>query len=473
MSYILIDNSTLTSVQRLTGDIEVSNKNVIESDILATENLIQAILFHDEIISIDDYKEEYKETRKEKFNFIRFLNPKKFNLEQIYIDSKKEAESYKPEIRGGQFTDENFREILELLKLNMITTWDISSSEYYLNLKLLGHKYDDDYDKYNQVSSAIFDDFFYNQTGKRDYGCRLLDSSGKIVEKGYKVPNAKWSNGGSTGDKLLTGQLWSFIASLNWISYKSILYTNIARHLQADLFLHPVRQSFNIHHMKKTQNFDLNFVSDLLNQMKTESLDDIELIQKSMHPTIESIQLPYFSFWLVKETNDPRHIIEKAYDIRSRQVFIDSREQLAELNNLIHDESSIQKFAKKSKKLKEHIERNIHSIKSNYGLGSAQGIQFNSLVKVTNSLFNTSFPDVFDNKEIKLPKFMKKKPKGLSLIYRDITEDLSKISRYGKYRDLLSSKVNLREEHDGRFDLSLNCEAPEYMRAHSGYKSPM
>lgn len=64
MSYVLIDNSTLTSVQRLLGEIQINNKNIIEGDILATENLIQSILFYDDILVIDDYKEEFKEERK-------------------------------------------------------------------------------------------------------------------------------------------------------------------------------------------------------------------------------------------------------------------------------------------------------------------------------------------------------------------------------------------------------------------------
>ncbi len=46
MSYVLIDNSTLTSVQRLLGEIQINNKNIIEGDILATENLIQSILLN-------------------------------------------------------------------------------------------------------------------------------------------------------------------------------------------------------------------------------------------------------------------------------------------------------------------------------------------------------------------------------------------------------------------------------------------
>ena len=43
MAYALIDNSTLTSVQRILGKISIRDKEIVDSDISAFENLIQAI----------------------------------------------------------------------------------------------------------------------------------------------------------------------------------------------------------------------------------------------------------------------------------------------------------------------------------------------------------------------------------------------------------------------------------------------
>ena len=64
MAYALIDNSTLTSVQRILGEIPIRSKEIVDSDISAFENLIQAVLFYDDLIAIDDYKKEYREKRK-------------------------------------------------------------------------------------------------------------------------------------------------------------------------------------------------------------------------------------------------------------------------------------------------------------------------------------------------------------------------------------------------------------------------
>ncbi len=52
MSYALIDNASLTAVQRVMGQVVVKNPDTVNGDLVALENLIQAILFYDELICI-------------------------------------------------------------------------------------------------------------------------------------------------------------------------------------------------------------------------------------------------------------------------------------------------------------------------------------------------------------------------------------------------------------------------------------
>ncbi len=101
MTYALIDNASLTSVQRVMGDITVRTPDTINGDLVALENFVQAILFYDELVCIDNYKEEHKETRKTEFDFIKFLSPADFQLDQLENKAKEEARSILPEIRGG------------------------------------------------------------------------------------------------------------------------------------------------------------------------------------------------------------------------------------------------------------------------------------------------------------------------------------------------------------------------------------
>lgn len=50
MTYALIDNATLTAVQRATGAVTVQNTDTINGDLCAVENFLQGILFYDDLL---------------------------------------------------------------------------------------------------------------------------------------------------------------------------------------------------------------------------------------------------------------------------------------------------------------------------------------------------------------------------------------------------------------------------------------
>ena len=50
MSYALIDNASLTAVQRVLGQITIKNPDTVSGDLTAMENLIQAILLYDDLV---------------------------------------------------------------------------------------------------------------------------------------------------------------------------------------------------------------------------------------------------------------------------------------------------------------------------------------------------------------------------------------------------------------------------------------
>lgn len=138
MSYALIDNASLTAVERTLGDILVKNPDTINGDLVAFENLIQAILFYDTLICVDNYKKEYRDKRIAKFDFIKFVSESDFQLSELDQLAQVESRQITSEIRGGEFVDDDFRQLVEMLKLNMICTWDLRSSVYYLTMKMLG-----------------------------------------------------------------------------------------------------------------------------------------------------------------------------------------------------------------------------------------------------------------------------------------------------------------------------------------------
>jgi hypothetical protein len=156
MAYALIDNATLTAVQRLYGQAQTRSRDSVDGDIVALENLIQGILFYDDLVCIDNYKAEYREVRKKQFSFIRFIDPAGLKLDELEQQASQEAQALLPVIRGGEFVDEDFKAFLDQLKLHIVCTWDISSSIYYLNMKMLGQPKTVEFGKYSNVSATIF-----------------------------------------------------------------------------------------------------------------------------------------------------------------------------------------------------------------------------------------------------------------------------------------------------------------------------
>jgi hypothetical protein len=128
MTYALIDNATITAAQRIMGEVSSRSRDSVDVDIIAIENLVQAILFYDEIITIDDYKEVYRKERQDKFPFVKFLDKASLKLPEIEKAAYDEANNIRPQIRGGEFENEEFKQLIHTLKTHMICTWDISSS---------------------------------------------------------------------------------------------------------------------------------------------------------------------------------------------------------------------------------------------------------------------------------------------------------------------------------------------------------
>ncbi len=96
MTYALVDNSTLTAVQRISGDVITKSRDSVDTDIVALENYLQAILFYDRIVAVDDYIPVHRESRISSFPNIDFLNKDEFNLSEIEQQAKDKAD---PEFR--------------------------------------------------------------------------------------------------------------------------------------------------------------------------------------------------------------------------------------------------------------------------------------------------------------------------------------------------------------------------------------
>jgi len=472
LSFALIDNATLTAVQRVTGDIQTKSKDSVDTDIIALENLIQAILFYDDLLAIDDYKPEFRASRAESFPYIRFLGKDSFGIGDLDATAKALADEISPEIRGGEFADEDFRNLIELLQTHIICNWEISGSIYFLMLKGLAEVGSDEFKKYGNLAASIFSELTdADRAGQRSSSQVLLvDSSGNPITKDYVVPGAKWGDGTSGG---ATKAVYAFVAALTWLANRSIFYSLVGKHLQADTFLFPVRQAYQGYYISRTARYGLDYTKRIVQTFSTALSKDVIDIQKGGLALATAIDLPIFSAWLVLESGEIDKVIDSAFEVRDSDEIATAREQLREIRNAL-DNDDLPTSGKRSSKIISDLEASSARIRERFGITTAQGVPVTRLVHIYNTVAAAAaMPTLPDyDFQLPLPRFLRdlRQPRGFAALYRNIANDLGTVWSLGNARDLLGARV-VRDESAVVYNPKN--EAPRYRYAHSPFKSPM
>lgn len=470
MSYALIDNASLTAVQRVLGQVVVKNPDTVNGDLVAFENLLHAILFYDELICVDNYKKEHKDERGKVFHYVRFLSPQEFGLQDLEGKAKSETESIRPEIRGGEFVDDDFGRLLGILKMNMVCTWDLRSSVYYLTMKMLGQPNTPEFHKYSEINSAIFNELADagDTRGRWSQDARLVGSDGQIHTKEEMAQAAEAHSRGKGGT---TRALDIFIASLNWIAYKAIYYCLAAKYLKADTFLHPIRHAYQMHWMRKTGAYGHDFSSKLIDALSNRVSTSVSEIVDNGRNAAISLELPVFSAWLTAQSGDIRAAIPAALEIRNGNDVQEIRGLLREIR-IAYDEAGIAKANKSVEKWKKQLDKAASNLKQLYGLDAGQGVQGSFLMKIYNTFAAVKglpqFPE-FDFK-VPLPDFVRmNKSSGFSNLYKDIAAELTAVERLGGVRDLMAAQFAI---DDSQYTAP-KTESPKFRKYSSEWKLPM
>lgn len=467
MTYALIDNATLTAVQRATGVVTVQNTDTINGDLCAVENFLQGILFYDDLLCIDNYKPEHSESRQKQFPYLRFIAPADFGLSEVEELARKEAALIRPEIRGGEFVDADFRALLDQLKMNMVCTWDKASSVYYLTMKMLGYRGTDEYGKYSSLSAAIFSELadVKETRGRWSQEVKLVGSDGHEFTKHDFAHKEAGDFGGATK------QLEMFVAALNWLAYKSIYYSTAAKHLKADSFIHPIRHAYQLHWMRKTGAFGHDFTARLLSNLTNKTSTSISEIQSHGATQTVALDLPLFSAWLTQASGSVGAAIEAAHQIRDRDQFVTIRESLKAIK-IAFEEQGVPRGNQLTTKLLGDLDKICGDLKREYGVPSAQGIQGSFLIKAVNFVTGTfGIPGVPDREfALSTPGWMKSEStKAYTTVVKDITAELTAVERLGGVRDLMAKSFVI----DDRYAVSPKVEDPRYRYSKSEWKKPM
>lgn len=467
--YTIIDNSTLTAVQRLMGEIPIKNKNTIDGDILALETFVQAVLFYDDVFYINDYKPQYKANREKYFKYIYPIEFEKTDYDKILKETQRCTNDFVPTVSKRSFDNKSLKDFFNILKMNITFTWDLSSSVYYLKHKILQEHCGVDIPKYSKLADMIFSQF-KNGEPTEEMGYKrpkIYDSNGEFVSEGYVVIDES----GSGQEALVAKQTNLFLAGLSWMDFRTTFYTLVAEQLGVDLTLHPIRNTYQITLLEKYSNRPQNSrtILDTINQKAYETFRAINL---PTQPILIATCLPMFSVWLANKFGLD-NFIDNLYALKGEKEFMRARDILNNLDAIQKENHS--KYVKETNKLLCDFEKQMENLMERYGVVQNFINPTSSFIKAYNiaSAFSAELPTIPNiNSCIKKPGMLEKTHNysGFGATFKAIIDDLTSIEKLGKYHDILTSKVVL--DRDARY-YNIKSENASYANAKSYWKIPL
>jgi len=459
MRKALVDNATLTALQRLNGDILVKNKYDLDGDILAMESLLQAILFFDEVYFLDDYKPEFQEKRAMTFPGILPKNIDEKKRAEYSQKTMEQVQFIVPKVTAGTFSDGDFKPFFDLLKMNLWYVWNMQSSVFYLTQKLLADASFTDLKKYSALSSMIFSEL-------KDHTQR------------HEIPKQKPILVGSDGNPIsseenITKQVTTFFAGLNWLAYRTIYYTIIANDYQMDLFLHPIRQAFQANYFKQHYASNSSQFCSLINALTKTATNTMAKVYQIVNPHISSYPMPIFSAYISsKGSQAGMNALEMAYHMREENMFVQARRQLEELEQLCAAGRGDQ-FLREANQLQRDLNKQMSRILEKYKVSTPQGSPVTNMIFFWDtSCLLTGLPKIngFDTERV-ISQINNILPsKGFSAVYKSILADLPNIQMLGCFYEQITSHV-CYDRDAGYYPMHL--QDPTYKKAHSWWSAPM
>lgn len=427
---ILIDNATLSGVERVTGLSQIINLNYLDNDILCLEKLVTSILFSDELIGIDDYKEKYRSSRLKNFDFINFFNINKPDYEALSKNATAFAQSFSVSLADSKPTGDILT-FFETLKIDPQLRWDIWVSSEYLTLSYLVNNQD-----MVRYETSIDSAFRHEQADQNSISSvsevqPLISPLTKSEVMSVKdliqaLANGNPNYAGTDGKSALSRILFGY----GWAAERSHFYNEFAAAKNANVSLAPLRDAFcescyRIDYPSQTIN--------LVEELKKKSSDTLSTILEPSGGAKFAMRLPFFCAYLISETDNPKQCIEKAYSMRSLKEFQDCRTIFSNLDHLSPSEKR-----QEINGILKYLEQSCNKLMSKYAISTANGLQFSISLGITGINFNVS------QKLEQLVRHHKNKP--FSRVFRNIAQDMLNVERLGALYDKMCSSVRKHQD---------------------------
>lgn len=459
MAAVIIDNSTLTAVQRLLGTATAPSSYDAHGDYSALENFLLHLLLYDDYYHIDDYKSEFREARAKDFTFIHPVPVQSFPYREVEKEAVELTEKLILDIRGGKQQPGLLMDFLHAMKLHVTCAWHMQSSNYFLTLKILADE-PDDWEvryKYSPLTAMIF-----QQTagiGVAEIARpNLVSSTGDPVSEGSNEGNRQY---------VVDSELLWFAGALNWLSRRAAFHAKTASHFGVATCLHPIRHQFlarwsageNIIATSSSWRRNLGqFFGEAAGVAVNAINNDQESIEIGMN-------LPLLGVWAVGKTGSVGNAIAFILETAQKPMLIALRKHLAELD-AIRSSGSVLRQKVGINRLRQAIEVELETLANRFGIntGVAPTVSLSAdLVPV---------PSVSIAVESRLDRLRLKygPARHLRALVRNVVTDVANFSELGRVRSLLLKHVN---NSKAETIPALRVEERRFFGRASDWKKPM
>ena len=438
MRYALVDDATLEAAKRIEGKTVTKNILQVAGDFLSFENLIQAILLYDQILYLDRTGNEHNQNGRlfDPFQRVHLNNDIYKHFLHLANDI---TDDYLPCIEGGKFSDECFRAFFKALDLDIRFAWEKKTDIFCLTKRILRKEQDPDGILSNKLLSMILvelsDKSFQNEINARLP--LLYDSEGQIVNNCYTVEDKD----GKECPTRLSRQTDVFFKSINYMSFRTSLYSLIARELKADLILSPLRSLLYWYCFNRFCNGNKSPIPQMTSVVHRNNLNNI-ILRKSKrsaapqmdhvnfardiyYPAIYVQEIPLFSVWIASYMGAGQGLIRAAYELREEKEFVTARHHLNQISEMVEAEETDDFEAMDF--LMTKLNRQLSKITKKYKITTEKISPVASCALISNGV-----------------------------VFRSAREDLIRTGDLGEYFDVVTSKINYKPEaslQDFKFEL--------------------
>jgi len=425
MSKVLIDNSTISSVQRALGKAPLKEPALLDMEHVSLSRFCDAVLLNDEVIVPDNYKTELTPARKALLNNDVFqFEPLKDNEDEELIEiSSLMSGLWSEAFRAG--SDRSlFSEYFSQINAFSDFIWEHSTSEFFLVFRAHG------INKESPLIEAVL-----ASPSNEDLG-KLLQIFG--------------NDGVPVGWDKLSRHVQRMLSVMGWLGNQYIWHQVFASQHDCSYISHPLRDFFAYDFLNRVQlgsKSEQSFTDAFTNGIgKFQGRLEDSLTALGHAESACTINLPGMLPLLIRESSSGRDFLDVLFQIRDEA----STKELREMLNHIQDSISKGNYKPLSK-----MTREIETIGKNILIEKGIEERFLTISPPT-TLIGIDISG--DDTGIKLPI-----PSALYQQYfagrkyrafvKRVMEELAIPSKYGKYKDKLNGYAWIKEDSFPKFYL--------------------